>query len=235
MKKQTICLGLITLLVLYLLGFRITYAPYLKNHWEAISACAAWTGVFISGLAICYAIKVPKTIADRQDRISLFEKRFKLYCIFKSLYRSSDLPLKLISDSKIRATLEEHIDSLFFSLTNCDYLEDLKNIIKNPKKEKEKLTQKLNDMSFLAQEFSFLFDAREAAHISNFLLNYITVLRSLCDLKTDKIHIDDATEKTVTSCKSNVISDFDKFQEARDKIYSYNVIQNLSQQMDLRL
>lgn len=54
-------------LVMALFGWRFTYAPELENSWDAISACASWTGVVVSiigvmasFIAIWYAIQVPK-------------------------------------------------------------------------------------------------------------------------------------------------------------------------------
>ena len=62
-----------------LFGWRITYAPELENSWDAISACAAWAGVIASFIAIWYAIQVPKKIAEQQNKIALFEKRYQVY------------------------------------------------------------------------------------------------------------------------------------------------------------
>ena len=69
----------IALIAGLLLGFKITYAPHLENDWDAISACASWVGVVTSLWAILVAIRIPKVIADRQDKIALFEKRFAFY------------------------------------------------------------------------------------------------------------------------------------------------------------
>lgn len=78
--KKVICYfiaGIIILLVvLYACGFRITYAPELENSWNAISACAGWFGAIMSAMALFVAIHIPKRIADQQDRIALFDKRF---------------------------------------------------------------------------------------------------------------------------------------------------------------
>lgn len=60
-------------------GWRVTYAPELENRWDAVSAVATWAGVFASAFAIVFAIRVPKKIADIQDRIALFEKRYGAY------------------------------------------------------------------------------------------------------------------------------------------------------------
>lgn len=72
-------------LILFLFGFRITYSPELDNNWDAVSACASWVGVIASFVAIWFAIRVPKKIADRQDKIALFEKRYQVYNLFKKL------------------------------------------------------------------------------------------------------------------------------------------------------
>ena len=72
--------------VMALFGWRITYAPELENSWDAISAIStvisaivSIIGVSASFAAIWYAIQVPKEIADRQDKIALFEKRLTCY------------------------------------------------------------------------------------------------------------------------------------------------------------
>lgn len=72
--------------VMALFGWRITYAPELENSWDAISAVAAWAGVFVavasataSFLAVWYAIQVPKEIAEEQNKIALLEKRLDVF------------------------------------------------------------------------------------------------------------------------------------------------------------
>lgn len=65
--------------VLYYCGFRITYAPELNNNWNAISSCAGWAGVLVSGAAVFVAINIPKRIAEQQNRIALFDKRYSAF------------------------------------------------------------------------------------------------------------------------------------------------------------
>lgn len=69
----------------FLFGFRIKYAPELKNDWDAISGVAAWVGIVVSiasavasFMAVWYAVRV----ADKQNQIALFEKRFELYELY---------------------------------------------------------------------------------------------------------------------------------------------------------
>lgn len=71
--------------VLYLKGFRFVYPEQFENSWNAVSGIAAWAGVVVSALsavasflAIVFAVRV----ADKQNKISMFEKRYKIYETF---------------------------------------------------------------------------------------------------------------------------------------------------------
>lgn len=79
-KKFHVSISIIAVLVaLYLMGFRITYAPWLDNNWDAISAIAAWAGAIATSVAIWFAVQSPKRIATQQNRIALFEKRLECF------------------------------------------------------------------------------------------------------------------------------------------------------------
>ena len=80
----------VVVFVMVLLGWRITYAPELENSWDAISAVAALVGVFASFAAIMVAIWIPKRIADRQDKIALFEKRLQCQMAILSMIKWSN-------------------------------------------------------------------------------------------------------------------------------------------------
>ncbi len=84
-------------LVMALFGWRFTYAPELENSWDAVSAVAAWVGVIVSVIgvvasfiAIWYAVQVPRKIADRQDKIALFEKRYQCYITIQNFLVCSE-------------------------------------------------------------------------------------------------------------------------------------------------
>lgn len=85
----------------FLFGFRITYAPDLNNHWDAISGVAAWVGTIGTVGAIFAAIWV----ADRQNKIALFEKRYEIYDVVCHCKNFAEL-LKI-------ATTREDIQMLF--------------------------------------------------------------------------------------------------------------------------
>lgn len=87
-----VLLFVIVFVVAGLCGFRITYASELETSWDAVSAVAAWAAVIVAVLsagasvgAIWAAIRVPQKIADRQDKIALFEKRYKCYIAVQTL------------------------------------------------------------------------------------------------------------------------------------------------------
>jgi len=85
------------IVILYFCGFRITYAPMLNNHWEAISAGAGWFGAIMSALALFAAIGIPKSIAEQQNKIALFDKRYYAFSVLNFL-----LPVakEIINNSK---------------------------------------------------------------------------------------------------------------------------------------
>ena len=81
-----IALAILAGLIMAFFGWRITYAPELENSWDAVAAVAAWVsivvafaGVIASFVAVWFAIRVPEKIAYQQNKISLFEKRYKVY------------------------------------------------------------------------------------------------------------------------------------------------------------
>lgn len=89
--------------VMILCGWRFTYAPELENNWDAVSGVAAWFGVAVSILsaaasfaAIWFAVRV----ADQQNIITLFEKRYWLYMSFKSVEKLAIFVQEYCENSK---------------------------------------------------------------------------------------------------------------------------------------
>ena len=46
----------------------------------------SFVSIAISGVAIWFAVQVPKKIADKQDKIALFEKRYECFQLFEKCY-----------------------------------------------------------------------------------------------------------------------------------------------------
>lgn len=113
----------IALVILRLLGFRITYT---EPNWNAISSWASWASVGASFIAIWFAIQVPKTIADRQDKIALFDKRFEVFeKIENYINRIEFSPLDFeygwflnlsLSEKQVRALFDEEFGDFFNEL-----------------------------------------------------------------------------------------------------------------------
>jgi len=147
-KKKTkpihwmIAAEVIVLLVGLILGFKITYAPYLENDWEAISAVASWVSVFVSGLAIYYAIQVPKRIAEEQNRIALFEKRFEVYKVLMDCFAFAYMLKKIdIPDYKCREIFHITFNDEAKLDTKATYIEEIRtySVVQNKLKMAEHL------------------------------------------------------------------------------------------------
>ena len=89
----TLGVVLLIVLVLHYFSFKIVYDPAVITNWDAVSGVASWVSTFVSMAAVAasivalvYAIRVPKEIADRQDKIALFEKRSEIYAEIKKYY-----------------------------------------------------------------------------------------------------------------------------------------------------
>lgn len=112
------CVVLLAVLVIaFLLGFRITYAPELENSWDAISTIASWAEVIVaiisviaSFMAVWYAIQVPQKIAERQDRIALFEKRCECYTIVQSLLVCASQLMDARTNKGVQVAFRTHMD-----------------------------------------------------------------------------------------------------------------------------
>ena len=74
-KIAVIIVLLLIALLAYRCGVRIVYAPELDNNWNAISGVAAWFSVIASSMAVWYAVRV----ADKQNKIELFDRRLNCY------------------------------------------------------------------------------------------------------------------------------------------------------------
>lgn len=94
-------IGLI-LIVGFLLGFRITYAPELENSWDAISGVAAWASVVVSLIAVWAAVQIPKRIAEQQERVELYEKRLDFYDTLNACISFSDSANNISSKLQIK-------------------------------------------------------------------------------------------------------------------------------------
>lgn len=174
---------------LYYNDFRITYAPNLENSWDAISAFAAWAGVIVaivsvvaSFLAVWYAIQVPKQIADRQDKIALFEKRFECFQLFKQCY----VLYKRSKDGEGIKDIKEQ----------CYYMLEIE---KPTDLTKESFKSKLSHFERLLHQMEFLFPEIKEEDVSQL---YTSLLVYIGDI---------LTEEKFDKAKQNYIGTMKKF------------------------
>lgn len=91
-------------LIMWLMGFRITYEPELDNNWEAMSAIADWAGVIVGAIIIpLLALWLQHKWDSNKEEIALsnlvtldqlkeFEQRFAPL-LDKQVQESNDDPL----------------------------------------------------------------------------------------------------------------------------------------------
>lgn len=93
---------MIAVVILATFGWKITYDPQLENSWSAISAVGGWVSAVISGVAIWFAVSIPKRIAQEQNKIALFEKRFSSYIVFLKYTSFADMLQQINTIKQLR-------------------------------------------------------------------------------------------------------------------------------------
>lgn len=91
---------------------------------ECLSIVISSISVVVSGVAIWFAIRVPKQIAEEQNDIALFEKRYEILCLYSSC-RSFANVMKTLKKYKIeidKVKIREIFAIVFFDgKTDKDY------------------------------------------------------------------------------------------------------------------
>lgn len=191
MKKGVLTLILIevfVIVILALFGFRITYAPSMDNNWDAISGCAAWAAVIASFIATFYAIRVPKKIAEEENKISLFEKRFDS---FTTLQRYETFANQLKETTELNKYKKAFLTCFYESTTVSISIEDAMFQIKT-------LSTPLHQMIFLYDNIP----AKEISDMFSCLLDLVVALQE---------------DKNVDELKIKYINIVDEFMEKHGK------------------
>lgn len=150
----------IIIVILYFLGFRITYAPNLENSWNAISTCASWFSAIMSAAAIFVAISIPKKIAEQQDKISLFEKRYSAFDSFVFLTSA----IKQIIDTNVDCkNYMVYFDNMIETYNSVSIIREYLSDCKDPYNVYIRLI-------FEAGKIQYLFNLEEMEIIIDFLL-----------------------------------------------------------------
>ena len=191
MKKGMLTLILIevfVIVILALLGFKITYAPSMDNNWDAISGCAAWAAVVASFIATFCAIRVPKKIAEEQNKISLFEKRFDS---FTALQRYEAFANQLKETTEINKYKKAFLTCFYESTAVSISIEDV--------------MFRINTLSTPLHQMIFLYDdipVKEISDMFSCLLDLVAALQE---------------DKNVDELKSKYINIVDEFMKKHGK------------------
>lgn len=84
--------------VMFLFGWRITYAPELENSWDAISAVASWVGAIGTVAVLWYnhrSISLTQRSVQQAINLQLYEKRLELYTALPKNDAFKDAPLEV--------------------------------------------------------------------------------------------------------------------------------------------
>lgn len=123
--------------ILFAMGFKISYSPTLENSWAAIDAVGGWISALGAIAAVAVAIivanrqneiarvqneiaKQQADIAEQQNRIALFEKRFEYYDIVQTCVtiggllpqaKDAEAAVSLVAESFNKGNYLSHIEN----------------------------------------------------------------------------------------------------------------------------
>lgn len=118
--------------------------------WIAIGM--SFLSIVVSGVAIWFAARVPKKIADRQDRIALFEKRFQCYTAIQTLIACSNQISSLTTNHEVQIAFRIWLDPQNGIIKNIPF---------------ENLLLKLNQMKPILVAGRFLFKEYDDTLLQN--------------------------------------------------------------------
>lgn len=145
---------------LYKKGFRITYDPTLINDWSAISAFASWFGAVASAGALWVAINIPKKIAEQQNRIALFDKRYNIHDALAFLLAA----VKQIADGAVsQMDPKFYLDTLIEKYRSITIVKEIASDCKEP-------ADVYTQLIFEVGKISFLYELEETDDVLDFLL-----------------------------------------------------------------
>ena len=189
--------------VLYLKGFRFVYPEQFENSWNAVSGIAAWAGVVASALsaiasflAIIFAVRV----ADKQNKIELFEKKYEIY----EIAFSCDPFSKQILNAKNNIDIQ-----LNFYVAFCYAVLD-----DNKAKDRTFLIAKYLSMAHRLNQVIFLFKDREILVRMPELIRMIDSVISVSFKETDDPDLPNRIQKFVNYIDSE---DYKKLIDAMQK------------------
>lgn len=149
----------VVIVAMYFFGFRITYAPELETSWDAVSACASWAGVLASTIAIIVAIDIPKRIAEQQNKIALYEKRYIAFNTFAFIMSAME-----------QAVYNVKISDKVLFLNNMIITYKSVSVVRELASDCEDASRVYTRLIFEAGKIKYLFELKEMTEIVEFLI-----------------------------------------------------------------
>ncbi|CDC28962.1 hypothetical protein [Anaerotignum sp.] len=168
-----------------------------KGTFDYILLITTIASIIISACAVFVAIKVPKQIAEQQNKIALFEKRYNFYLVLKKfelLNNSLNRIIKPITNKSI-----ESIQCLFVIIFGSE--PDL-----NIQYDKNKT---------YSQAFKYFMQAKNVLDSASFLFNIETerYIEQLIDISTNLLNSSDPQD-----IEDNIKKYHEKIKDIKEKI-----------------
>lgn len=162
-------------LILYYIGYRIVYPEQFETSWDAVSGFAAWAGILVSiasavasFMAVWYAIRV----ADQQNRIALFEKRYECFQFFEECF----VLYQMLASNR----LEEVINVQCCHMLGVEKIENIN---------RYDFHNKLKHFEFLLHQMAFVFPnikENDVLELYNSLSSFFTATLNGKDIEKSK-------------------------------------------------
>lgn len=148
---------------------------------EYLTICISLVSVVVSGVAIWFAVQVPKKIADRQDKIALFEKRYECFQVFEKCH----MLYALIKDEEY--TLEELRNRSKYMLGKLEW-EDIT---------REEAVEQIEQYEYMIHQMQFLFPGIKEADTYELYMSLQKFLVSIIENENVQVR----KEKYVTTMR----------------------------------
>lgn len=143
---------IVIVLILRILGFKITYNPMLDNNWDAISACAAWVGVLVSGMALLATLAV---LYQNHKTIELSKKDIQNAINLQMFDKMMDIANKIESNDYSSTTME------LVTLFGQDVLKQVEELRYLKEQEKNKESESSRYYTLLREEEDYDWDLED--------------------------------------------------------------------------
>lgn len=157
-----------------------------KGCFDYIQLGTTIISVLISVIAIIFAIRVPKQIADRQDRISLFEKRYKIYNLYADYYA---LALR-ISCVEGREEVQKNFLCTYYGAWNDSLLDNF-----------EEISNKMTQIQFELSQSKFLYNNEIGSQVLSIIEQLANVVYASLK-RNDELKLQEEQQKLIKEVRN---------------------------------